>query len=81
MLEEIKNFNCNLIHTSIYVHQNYDEHKIIRKRKFNLVQVNREYFDIRSININKYQFLIKKLESEGIKFYDSKEEMLSFKSL
>ena len=80
MLHEVKKFNCNLVHTSIYDHKNYNEHKkLLEKEKFNLVQVNREYScDIRNINIDKYQYLIKKLESEGIKFYDSKKEMLAF---
>ena len=27
MLEEVKIFNCNLVHTSIYDHPNYNEHK------------------------------------------------------
>ena len=80
MLHEVKKFNCNLVHTSIYDHKNYNKHKkLLEKEKFNLVQVNREYScDIRNINIDKYQYLIKKLESEGIKFYDSKKEMLAF---
>ena len=77
LLDKVKNFNCNLIHTSIYDHSNYEEHKkLLIKKNFKLVQTNREYScDIRDINIKKYYPLIKKLESEGIKFYDSKEEM------
>ena len=80
MLEKVAVFNCNKVHTSIYDHPNYKEvKKLIIKEKFKLVQTNREYScDIRNINIDKYQHLIKKLESEGIKFYDSKEEMLDF---
>jgi len=80
MLERIKVFNCNKVHTSIYDHPNYDEiKKLIIREKFKLVQTNREYScDIRKVNINKYQPLIKKLESEGIRFYDSKKEMLNW---
>ena len=80
MLEKVQIFNCNKVHTSIYDHCNYEEvKKLIIKEKFNLVQTNREYScDIKNINIAKYQPLIKKLESEGIQFYDSKEEMLDF---
>ena len=39
-------------------------------KKFKLAQTNREYScDITKIDIEKYQPLIKKLESEGIKFF------------
>jgi len=79
MLEEIKIFNCNLVHTSIYDHPNYSEHKkLLTKEEFKLVQTNREYScDIRKVDIEKYYPLIKKLELDKIKFYDSKEEMLT----
>ena len=77
MLEEIKLFDSNKILTGVYDHPNYDLVKqFLVDKKFKLVQTNREYScDITKINIEKYQPLIKKLESEGIKFYDSKEEM------
>ena len=40
------------------------------------MQTNREYScDIRKVDIEKYYPLICKLESDGIKFYDSKEQM------
>ena len=80
MLERVKIFNCNKVHTSIYDHPNYEEiKKLINREKFKLVQTNREYLcDIRNVDIYKYQPLIKKLESEGIQFYDSKEEMLAW---
>tara|TARA_B110000196_G_scaffold52339_1_gene43076 strand:- start:187 stop:1152 length:966 start_codon:yes stop_codon:yes gene_type:complete len=80
MLERVKIFNCNKVHTSIYDHPNYEEiKKLINREKFKLVQTNREYScDIRNVDIYKYQSLIKKLESEGIQFYDSKEEMLDW---
>ena len=79
MLEEVKIFNCNLVHTSIYDHPNYSEHKkLLNKEGFKLVQTNREYScDIRKVDIEKYYPLIKKLELDEIKFYDSKEEMLT----
>ena len=80
MLEEVKVFNCNLVHTSIYNHPNNEEHKkLLIKEGFKLVQTNREYScDIRKVNTKKYYTLFEKLESEGIKFYDSKEEMLDW---
>ena len=80
MLEEIKLFNSNKILTGVYDHPNYDLVKqFLIDKKFKLAQTNREYScDITKIDIEKYQSLIKKLESEGIKFYDSKEEMLDW---
>ena len=80
MLERVKIFNCNTVHTSIYDHPNYGEiKKLINKEKFKLVQTNREYScDIRKVDTKKYYPLIKQLELEGIKFYDSKEEMLDW---
>ena len=80
MLEEIKSFKSNKILTAVYDHPNYHLcQQFLIENKFKLVQTNREYScDIRNIDIKKYQPLIKKLESEGIKFYDSKEEMRDF---
>ena len=80
MLEEVKVFNCNLVHTSIYDHPNYSEHKkLLINNEFKLVQTNREYScDIRKVDTKKYYPLIKKLESDGIKFYDSKKEMRNY---
>ena len=77
MLEQIKSFDSNKILTGIYEHPNYDLVKqFLIENQFKLVQTNREYLcDITKINIEKYQPLIEKLEREGIKFYDSKEEM------
>ena len=79
MLGKIKKINCNMVHTSIYDHPNYKEHqKLLINNGFKLVQTNREYScDIRKVDIEKYYSLIEKLESEDIKFYDSKEEMLT----
>jgi len=77
MLREVKKFNSNKVFTSIYDHPNYHEHKkLLIKNRFKLVQTNREYSCyIRKVDTKKYYPLIKKLESDGIKFYDSKEEM------
>ena len=77
MLDQVKNFNCNLVHTSIYNHENYNEHKkLLEKEEFKLVQTNREYScDIIKIDFKRYNSLIRKLENDGIKFYDSKKEM------
>jgi len=80
MLDKIKLFNSNKILTDIYEHHNYDLIKeFLIENQFKLVQTNREYScEIAKVNLKKYQPLIKKLETEGIKFYDSKEEMLDF---
>ena len=80
MLSEIKSFNCNKILTSMYDHPNYHLcQQFLIENEFKLVQTNREYScDIRKVDTKKYQSLIKKLESEGIKLYDSKEEMGTF---
>ena len=80
MLEVVKEFNCNKVLTGIYDHPNYKEHqKLLIKENFKLVQTNREYScDIRQVDTQKYQPLIQKLESEDIKFYDSRDEMKNF---
>ena len=80
MLEKVQAFNCNKVLTSIYEHPNYKEHqKLLIKNDFKLVQTNREYScDIRKIDTKKYYPLIEKIESEGIKFYDSRDEMKEF---
>ena len=77
MLKEVKKFNCNKLLTSIYDHSNYKEHqKLLIKYDFKHVQTNREYScDIRKVDTKKYHPLIERLESEGIKFYDSRNEM------
>ncbi len=80
MIEKIKKFRCNLVHTSIYDHPNYEEHKkLLIKKGFKLVQTNREYScNIKKVDVKKYNSLVQKLESQGVKFYDSKEEMRDF---
>jgi mycothiol synthase len=81
MLNKIKIFDCNKLFSDLYDHSNYKNYKkLLIKHKFKLVQTNREYIcDIRQINTASYQPLIQKLESEGIKFYDSRDEMQDFK--
>ena len=80
LLEKIKVFNANKLFTGIYDHPNYHNHKnFLVNNGFKLTQTNREYScNIKNINIDKYKSLIQTLESEGIQFYDSKEEMLNF---
>ena len=82
MLSEIKSFNSNKILTGVYDHPNYHLcQQFLVENEFKLVQTNREYScDARKIDTKKYQPLIKKLESEGIKFYNSKEEMLDWEN-
>tara|TARA_B100001142_G_scaffold244399_1_gene243690 strand:+ start:4317 stop:5288 length:972 start_codon:yes stop_codon:yes gene_type:complete len=80
MLKKIKKFDANKLVSNIYDHANYRNHqKLLIKHNFKLAQTNREYScDIRQINIEKYQSLINKLESKGINFYDSRDEMQKF---
>ena len=80
MLNQVKCFECNQLYSNVYEHTNYKRyHQFLIKHNFKLVQINREYScDIKQINTKKYQYLIKKLESEGIKFYDSKTQMLDW---
>tara|TARA_B100000614_G_scaffold7435_1_gene6939 strand:- start:23969 stop:24937 length:969 start_codon:yes stop_codon:yes gene_type:complete len=80
MLNEVKYFECNQLYSNVYEHSNYKTyHRFLIKHNFKLVQTNREYScNIRQINTKEYQPLIKKLESEGIKFYDSKSQMLGW---
>ena len=80
MLKEVKKFKCNKLFSNVYDHPNYKTYQnLLIKHGFKLVQTNREYScDIREVNIEKYKPLIKKLESEGIKFYDSRDEMKDF---
>ena len=77
MIKDVKKFSCNKLLTTIYEHSNYNGNKkLLIRKKFKLVQTNREYScDIRKIDLTKYQPLIKRLESKGIKLYDSKYEM------
>ncbi len=80
MLKKIKKFNANKLFAHAYDHDNYRNHqKLLIKHNFKLVQTNREYVcNIRQVNTEKYQALIKKLESDGIRFYDSKNQMLDW---
>tara|TARA_B100001996_G_scaffold185043_1_gene141539 strand:- start:19 stop:984 length:966 start_codon:yes stop_codon:yes gene_type:complete len=77
MIKNVRIFNCNKLLTTIYEHPNYNQNKkLLIKKKFKLIQTNREYScDISKIDLVKYKPLIQRLESEGIKLYDSKYEM------
>jgi GNAT superfamily N-acetyltransferase len=80
MLKKVKQFNCNKLFSNIYEHPNYKNYqKLLISHRFKLVQTNREYScDIKQVDTKKYQPLIQKLESEGIKFYNSRDEMQKF---
>tara|TARA_Y100001970_G_scaffold142181_1_gene174940 strand:+ start:470 stop:1435 length:966 start_codon:yes stop_codon:yes gene_type:complete len=77
MLQKVKKFNCEKLHTSVYDHPNYKECKrLIDKHGFKLVQTNREYScDITKVKTEDYKPLIDKLQSEGIEFYDSRDQL------
>ena len=76
----LKKIDANKLVSNVYDHANYRNHQnLLINHNFKLVQTNREYScDIRQINTEKYQPLINKLELEGIKFYDSRDEMQDF---
>jgi len=80
MLKKIKEFDGNKLFGHVYDHPNYKNHQnLLIKEGFSLVQTNREYScEIEKINTKKYRPLIKKLELEGIIFYDSRDEMQNF---
>ena len=62
MQKKIKKFNCNKLFTNIYDHSNYKEYqKLLIKKGFKLVQINREYScQIQKVDTQKYQYLIQK---------------------
>ena len=80
MFKEIQFFKCNKLYSNIYDHPNYKSHEnFLISHKFKLAQKNREYFcDITKVDVKKYRPLIHKLESDGIEFYDSRDQMLNF---
>jgi len=80
MLKKVKIFDCNKLFPHVYDHPNYINYQnLLIKHGFKLVQTNREYScDIRQVDTSQYQSLIQKLESEGIVFYDSRDEMKNF---
>ena len=77
MLENIKVIKCNKLLAEVYDHSNYSNfEKLLITNQFELVQKNREYScEIKNINIDSYLDLIDKLEKEGVRFLDSKDEM------
>ena len=80
MLEEVKVFNCNLVHTNIYDHPNYDESKkfLVKNGFENDFKIRESSLDLESIVLDEYSSLISKLDSKGIQFYDAKNEMKDF---
>lgn len=77
MLKNIKAIQCNNLLTEVYEHPNYSNHqKLLINNQFKLVQKNREYScDIKKIKIDTYRKLFYKLESKGIQFCDSRDDL------
>ena len=80
MLKEVQAFNCNRLYMSIYEHENYDESKklLINNGFKNDFKVRESSLDLGSVVLDKYSSLIGKLDSNGIQFYDAKNEMKDF---
>ena len=80
MLKDIKTFDCKRLYADIYEHPNYDQFKkLLLENKFYIGLKIREYsLDLESVDLTEYSSLLKKLDSKGIKFYDSKNEMKDF---
>ena len=77
MLLKINNFRVTKIHSDVWEHKNYkSHHNFLIKHSFKCVQTNKESFcKIKEINLDNYRPLIKKLERDGIKLFDSKYEL------
>ena len=77
MLIRINFFNCTKIFSGFWDHINYQLYrKFLNKNGFKCVQINKESFCVISkINVDEYKPLIKRLEEDGIKFFDSKNEL------
>ena len=80
MLKEIQTFDCKRLYADIYDHSNYDHFKkFLLKNKFYIGLKIREYsLNLETVDLNEYSLLLKKLDSKGIKFYNSKYEMKDF---
>ena len=80
MLEDIRQFKCNKLFPYVFEHPNYKRYEaFLLKKDFKVVQINREYsLNIEDVELENYFPLINKLESKGIKIYDSKYEMQDF---
>ena len=77
MLQEVQAFRCNRLYMSIYEHENYDQSKIfLVKNGFeNNFKIRESSLDLGSIVLNEYSALISKLDSNGIMFYDARDEL------
>ena len=77
MLDNIKVIKCEKLLAEVYEHPNYRNfEKLLITNQFELVQKNREYScDIKNINIDSYLDIIDKLEKEGVRFLDSKDDI------
>ena len=80
MREEIKTFDCNKLYADLYEHPNYEEYKkFLLKNKFAIgLKIRESSLNLKSMNLHSYITLLEKLDSEGIQFYDAKNEMLDF---
>ena len=80
MLEEVQIFNCNRLYADVFEHPNYDDYKqVLIHNGFKLGLSIREYsLNLNNVDINAYSALLEKLDSNGIKFYDSKNQMTDF---
>jgi len=80
MLEDIKAFECNRLYADIYEHPNYDNFKkFLLKNKFYVgLKIRESSLNVETLDFHKYNSLLDKLDSKGIKFYDAKNEMKDF---
>ena len=80
MREEIKTFDCNKLYADLYEHPNYEEYKkFLLKNKFAIgLKIRESSLNLKSMNLHSYITLLEKLDSEGIQFYDAKNEMQNF---
>ena len=77
MLQEVQAFSCNRLYMSIYEHKNYDQSKkfLVKNGFENNFKIRESSLDLGSVVLDKYSSLIGKLDSNGIQFYDAKNEM------
>ncbi len=80
MLQEVQAFSCNRLYMSIYEHKNYDQSKkfLVKNGFENNFKIRESSLDLGSVVLDKYSSLIGKLDSNGIQFYDAKNEMKDF---
>jgi len=80
MREDIKAFNCNRLYADVYEHPNYEQYKkFLLSNKFYVGLKIREYsLNLETLDLHEYHPLLEKLDSQGIKFFDEKNEMKDF---